>query len=360
MMKILYAIQGTGNGHLARAREIVPLLMARCQVDVLVSGTTADIDLPFPVKYQFNGLGFRFGSKGGFNLVETYKNNYIRILFAEINSLPVQEYDLVINDFEPVSAWACYLSRVDCIGLSHQSAILTKKAPKPGDSDIIGKAVLKNYAPARTTFGFHFKAYDNHTFTPVIRRDVRNKKVEDNGHYTIYLAAYSIKRIVKVLGMFPDQTWEVFSWQCRQPYQVGNISIEPVNNERFIDSLASSAGVICGAGFETPAEALHLGKKMMVIPMKSQYEQQCNAMALHEMGVGVLKSFKPEHAAKIEHWISNGEAITADYPDITEKIIDKIFAEHEKHQDDRATKKVKKYTGKKFRKLILRKIVDQF
>jgi predicted glycosyltransferase len=38
-MKVLYAIQGTGNGHLSRAEDIVPQLRKRCQVDILVSGT---------------------------------------------------------------------------------------------------------------------------------------------------------------------------------------------------------------------------------------------------------------------------------------------------------------------------------
>jgi hypothetical protein len=32
--------------------------------------------------------------------------------------------------------------------------------------------------------------------------------------------------------------------------------------------------------FETPAEALFLGKKLLVIPMTGQYEQECNAAAL--------------------------------------------------------------------------------
>ena len=45
-MKILYAIQGTGNGHLSRAKEIIPALMNRAQVDILgkwyrISGKTA-------------------------------------------------------------------------------------------------------------------------------------------------------------------------------------------------------------------------------------------------------------------------------------------------------------------------------
>jgi predicted glycosyltransferase len=64
-MKILYAIQGTGNGHLSRSMDIVPLLKEYGDVDVLVSGIQGDLSLPFPVKYKFNGLGFIFGKGRG-------------------------------------------------------------------------------------------------------------------------------------------------------------------------------------------------------------------------------------------------------------------------------------------------------
>lgn len=37
-MKILYAFQGTGNGHLARAQEIIPILKKHALVDTLISG----------------------------------------------------------------------------------------------------------------------------------------------------------------------------------------------------------------------------------------------------------------------------------------------------------------------------------
>lgn len=60
-MRILYAIQGTGNGHVCRAEDIVPLLMKKGEVDVLISGTQADVQLPFPIKYRFEGLSFIFG-----------------------------------------------------------------------------------------------------------------------------------------------------------------------------------------------------------------------------------------------------------------------------------------------------------
>jgi hypothetical protein len=48
--------------------------------------------------------------------------------------------------------------------------------------------------------------------------------------------------------------------------------------------MINATGVLCGAGFETPAEAIYLRKKLLVVPMKNQYEQQCNGIAVEENG----------------------------------------------------------------------------
>jgi len=126
-MNILYAIQGTGNGHLSRAMDIIPCLQQHGNVDILVSGTQGDLSLPFPLKYKLRGLSFIFGKAGGVDLWKTCVKSNIRKLVKEINNLPVEKYDLVINDFEPVSAWACYLKNIPCIGLSHQATVLLKR-----------------------------------------------------------------------------------------------------------------------------------------------------------------------------------------------------------------------------------------
>ena len=42
-MKILYAVQATGNGHISRAAEIIPLLQTYGSVDVMLSGNNAHI-----------------------------------------------------------------------------------------------------------------------------------------------------------------------------------------------------------------------------------------------------------------------------------------------------------------------------
>ena len=159
-MKILYAIQGTGNGHITVAREVLPLLKKKAEVDILLSGTQVDVDLPYEIKYRFHGLCFVFGKKGGIDYLETYKKSRIKQLFKEIQSLPVEEYDLVISDFEPVSAWACFVRNKPCIGFSHQAAVIAKNAPKPRKTDLLGQAVLKYYAPVATRYGFHFLPYD--------------------------------------------------------------------------------------------------------------------------------------------------------------------------------------------------------
>lgn len=327
-MKILYAIQGTGNGHLSRAMDVVPCLKRRGKVDVLVSGIQGDLPLPFPITYKLNGLSFIFGKSGGVDLWKTLVKSNVKKLVKEIKALPVENYDLVINDFEPVSAWACYMKNKPAIALSHQSAVLAPNSPKSDHTDMLGRLVLKNYAPASSQYGFHFSSYSENIFTPVIRNQVRQQDISDRGHYTVYLPAYDDKHLIKRLSEYRDIRWEVFSKHNRRAVKFKNIHIQPVSNEKFIESMARSSGVLCGAGFETPAEALYMGKKLLVIPMKNQYEQHLNAAALEIMGIPVIKSLKSKYTPVITDWLENGQPVMVCYPDITQQIADMIVDKH--------------------------------
>lgn len=354
----MYAIQGTGNGHLSRARDIIPILQQYGNLDILVSGTQADISLPYHINYQFKGLSFIFGKKGGVNLLDTYKKANLKHLLKEIYNLPVEKYDVIINDFEPVSSWACYIKNKPCIALSHQCAVLNRKAPQPKIVDLPGKSVLKNYAPSTIQYGFHFKSYDQNIFTPVIRKEVREIFVQNKKHYTVYLPAYNDERIIKVLREFKNIEWQVFSKHNKKPHTYKNIFVYPISNNAFINSMAAAKGVLCGAGFETPAEALFMQKKLMVIPMKGQYEQHCNAAALKEMGVPVIKSLKKKYAYKIKNWLYADEIIAVNYPDITYDIINTIISEAlESIKTTQTEKKV--YSVKRFRNYLIKKIFMQ-
>lgn len=324
-MKILYAIQGTGNGHISRARDIIPYLQEFCQCDILVSGTQCDVELGVPVKFRLRGLSFWFGKDGGVDLWSTMIKSNLVHLKREINQLRVEDYDLVINDFEPVSAWACRKKNVPCISLSHQGALLSDKVPMPSDSDLLGSFILKNYAPAETHFGFHFQEYDDFIFTPVIRKQVRESKIDEQDYYTVYLPAYDDQHLLETLSLFGDYNWHIFSKHAKKSYQVDNILISKITNNKFVEDMANSTGVLCGAGFETPAEALYMNKKLMVIPMKRQYEQQYNAAALELMGVPVVRNLQPSQFEKISNWLESEEKVKVNYPDQTRRIVRKIF-----------------------------------
>jgi uncharacterized protein (TIGR00661 family) len=327
-MKILFAIQGTGNGHLSRARDVYPELAKHGDVDVLVSGIQADIALPYPVKYRHWGMSFIFGRAGGVDIWQTANKLRLRRLLRDIKSLPVEQYDLIINDFEPVSAWACRLKHKPCISLSHQCAVLNPHAPAPDTIDLVGKLVLERYAPTTAAYGFHFKAYDDNIFTPVIRKEIRALQPTDRGHYTVYLPAYDDNTLFRHLSQFPEVQWKVFSKHNHAPYTLRNVRIMPIDNKAFINSMAESTGVLCGAGFEGPAEALYLGKKLMVIPMQTQYEQHCNAAALKAIGVPVIKALSAKYYSDIRNWLHSDERIMVDYPDITEAIVSSIVHAH--------------------------------
>lgn len=324
-MKLLYAIQGTGNGHLSRAIDIIPELKKHGSLDLFVSGAQAEIVLPYPVKYKSKGLSFYFGKSGGINFLKTFQKNSSKDVIKEIKNFPVENYDLVINDFEPISAWACKRKEVKIISLSHQSALLSKKAPRPKIIDPFGEWMLKNYAPVKKYVGFHFEEYDKNIFTPVIRNAIRQAKVTDDGHYTVYLPAYDDKKLVQRLLKLDKIKWHIFSKHTKKPYHVGRISVFPVSGIDFIESVVSSSGVLCGAGFETPAEVLHLNKKLLVVPMKSQYEQHCNAAALKKLGVPVLKKIKKKSVKKIAQWLEEAKPLNLSFPDVTADAVEHLF-----------------------------------
>jgi uncharacterized protein (TIGR00661 family) len=329
-MKILYAIQGTGNGHLSRARDIVPLLKQKADVDVLISGIQVDVEAPFAIDYKLRGLSFIFGKQGGVDLFNTYRKARSMQLIREIKTLPIEKYDLVLNDFEPVSAWAAKFKKVPCISLSHQSAVMSEDSPKPDERDLIGETILRNYAPTNGYCGFHFEEYNDRIHKPVIRQQVREIIPGNHDHITVYLPAYENEKFYKVLGEIKGVQWNVFSKHCKKAEKKGNVYIYPVNNEQFLASMTTGIGVLCGAGFETPAEALFLKKKVMVIPMKGQYEQQCNAAALEIMGVPVIKKMKKKQIPKIQDWLLNGTIPEVDYPDTTSDILDQLLVNHKK------------------------------
>jgi uncharacterized protein (TIGR00661 family) len=308
-MKIFYAIQATGNGHISRAMEILPFLGRYGKVDIFLSGSNSTLPLNAPVKYRSKGLCFFYTSTGGLNYVDTVKEFSPLRALREARELPVEKYDLVINDFESITSLACAIKKVPSVNFGHQASFQSERAPRPGKKDFFGEWILHNYARATQYIGLHFKSYDEFILPPIIKRDILLAEPTDKGHITVYLPSYCDEIICKQFLRLKDFRFEVFSKEVKQATTLHNVTLIPVGKEKFNKSLINCKALISNAGFETPAEALYLGKKLMAIPIRGQYEQHCNAAALEQMGVKCLKAVDNHFESHFNEWINDKKRI---------------------------------------------------
>jgi uncharacterized protein (TIGR00661 family) len=313
---------------------MIPAIRKRAQVDVLVSGMHSEIDLGQPIRFRAKGLGFKFGKHGGVDLVNTWWHGDVPRFFREIEQLDLSEYDMVINDFEPVSAWAARKQQVPCVGLSNQCTLLDPRIAAPPQSNIsaVGKAILKHYAPIDVAYGLHYHTLEPFIHTPIIRREIRNLEPSHGSHYLVYLPSFADDKIIRSLRQFPNVRWVVFSKHTRKAYREGAIDVMPVNGESYLQSMASCKGVLCAAGFGITTEALFLGKKLMVLPMKNQYEQACNTYTLEAYGIPSIKSLKPKWHPHIAQWLTSHHSVELQYPDHTQQMVDQIIGDFAKQK----------------------------
>ena len=320
-MKIFYAVQATGNGHISRAMEILPHLNQYGKVDLFLSGANSTLQLDAPVKYRSKGVCFFYNSSGSLHYLQTVKKFTPLRVIKEARDLPVEKYDLIINDFECITSLACAIKKVPSVNFGHQASFQSKKVPRPNQKSLLGEFVLRHYAHASQYIGLHFKRYDDFILPPVIKKNILSADPKDRGHITVYLPSFSDKVVSQYLSPLKDFQFEVFSKEIKQPLRQENILFIPVDKDKFNESLIHCHGIISNSGFETPAETLYLGKKLLVIPIRGQYEQVCNATALEEMGVQKINSLNENFADVFANWINEKPKIDFSCDHSTESII---------------------------------------
>lgn len=330
-MKILYGVQGTGNGHTTRARIMATALAdAGAQVDWVFSGRErADyFDMQtFGDFKSFRGLTFAT-EHGKVRYLKTLLTANIRQLYRDVRSLNVEGYDFIINDFEPVSAWAAKLAGKKVIGISHQNAFFYD-IPK-ADDNIFVRWFMRNFAPVTQPIGLHWHHFGQPILPPLVETS-HYPNISTPKHYLVYLPFAGLDDILPQLREFPD--YEFFVYQpVPAAYDEGHIHIRPFSREGFQMDLHRCEGVICSAGFELPSEAIHLGKKILAQPVAGQMEQKSNAMALEKLGLGT--EAKQFDVATLARWLPqpapNGPR---NYPDVAKALVDWLITSRGKNME---------------------------
>ena len=319
-MKILYGINGTGQGHASRAKQLLPALKKHHDVDVLLSGQGNPLALDFEVQYNLKGFTFFFKDEK-ISYWHTFQKNSILRFIKDCADLDISSYDLVISDFEPITAWTAKVKKKKCIHYSHQASFFSNKSPRPPKKDYLAEAFMQLYCPSDHIIASHYKKYEDWFFHPTMSDKVFSANPVDKGHITVYMSSLSIESLTKIFCKFPDRDFHVFSPKCSEKKIEANIHFMPISSDGFLDSLVTSNGVICGAGFGLPGEAMYLKKRLLAIPIKNQYEQACNAASLKEMGVSTSDELTEE---VVRNWLVSSSAVPLEKHTPIEQIVEKI------------------------------------
>lgn len=317
-MRILIGVQGTGNGHLSRCSALAEALSMYPDVHTqfLISGRDRNqlFDMDAFGEWQWRqGLSFVV-EQGRVNVPETLRRNQWGQFWHDVKALDLSEYDLVVSDYEPITAWAGRLQRKQVIGLGRQYAFYKPTPSLP--ISLAQRQMLRWFAPTDRPVGMHWFDDASHILPPIIHQRGRTQTMQP-GHYVVYLPFEPLAAIHELLKPFEGVTFHVFHPQAERQ-QVGHIHYHAPSRVGFAEAVARAEGIISNAGFETSSEALAAGKKILVKPLTGQFEQAANAQCLHRSRLAQVKWTLDQ--AAVGEFLEHGMANTCHWPNVAQAV----------------------------------------
>ena len=323
-MKILYGVQGTGNGHIARARIMAAAMAERddIEVDFVFSGRKADgyFDMECFGDYRtFSGLSF-VTHKGKVSQWETLKAARPLQLWRDIRQLDVSGYDVLLNDFEPVTAWAARRQGLTSISVSHQAAF-SYDIPRAGEQ-LSDKLIMRKFAPTDIQLGVHWFHFEK----PIVPPFITDKPAPHpaNSHTLVYLPFEELDDIQLLLEPLTEQRFVCFHPKVKTKTSQGHIEFNPTSKAAFRHALQHCSGVISNGGFELASESLQLKKKLLIKPLHGQFEQMSNLKTLTTLGL--CQPLYQLDTDTVEEWLSEPASEGLQFPDDPTPMLDWIVA----------------------------------
>lgn len=320
-MRILYGVQATGNGHTTRARTMATALAeSGIEVDWLFSGRPRQqlFDMaPFGQFRCYPGLTFSC-SDGRIKYLSTLTGNNLLRFVRDTLQLDLNSYDLVITDFEPVTAWAARIHRKPSLGISHQYAF---RYDIPTAGKTLGAHLLMNhFAPAQRLLGFHWHHFNRPILPPLIEAPLHPISYEP-GKILVYLPFENTGQIIRWLADVEGHQFHIY---CNTPeaHDYGHLHLHRYDRDAFQLDLASCSGVIANGGFGLSSETIQYGKKLLMKPVKGQMEQLSNAVAAEQIGLAdVMHRF--DHTL-LRQWLAKPNPEPRRYPCVARAIVEWI------------------------------------
>jgi uncharacterized protein (TIGR00661 family) len=291
-------------GHATRSRVVIDALLARHEVRVVASGAAfrylrerlSSVDEIFGPSFAMEEGQIRRWATVAQNLRSAGRElpETVREWIARVHEW---RPEVVITDFEPLAAVYARASRTPLVAVDNINMLDRCEH----DEEIVGaeredfrlaRAVTRNmvYGAVEyvvTTF-FRPPIVRGRTtlVPPIVRPEIVDAVSERGEHLVVYSSGEpQLLEALKMSGV-PCRVYGMRGGPEADETD-GNLTFRPRSNEGFVEDLRTSRGAIAGGGFSLLSEAVYLGKPMLAIPLRGQFEQLMNARYLEREGYGV-------------------------------------------------------------------------
>jgi len=303
-MNIIYCICGDGNGHVFRSNVIIEHLKQKGhKVSMLASGKAYGFLAP-----RYQEVAEISGLKLSYQDNRVKKSKTIASTIFQVKDLPhnikalrslVKDYhpDIVISDMEPIASLIAAIYNIPLISLDNNHMLADTKfhvSKKDFPAYVVGKVFMDSVLPSRdfsilTTFFYpplrRRKQKNTVLVPPIIRQEVMQAKPTVGSHILVYQTSDGYKELLNVLKASNRQ---YIIYNGNREIKADNLLFRDFSPTQIVADLAGAAGVITNGGFSLISEALYLGKPIMCLPIKNQFEQIINGHMLETLGYGQM------------------------------------------------------------------------
>lgn len=298
--RIIYSVCGEGMGHAIRSSVIIEhLLKNNHKVIIFASDRAYDyLSKKFENVYRIHG----------FNTV--YKENaakYMDTFLIGMRNLPrdlIENFkmlyniakafkpNIIISDFEAYASLISKIMRIPLISLDNIHIITQCEIDVPEEyriekiaaNGVIRSFIVKPKEYLITTYFYPpVKQKNVSLFPPVLRDEILNLKPYNGEDVLVYQTSDSNHEIIEYLKKI-DQSFVIYGFGIEKEEE--NLQFKEFSEEGFFKDLESAKAVIANGGFTLLSEAIYLGKPVLSVPVKKQFEQIVNALYLEKLGYG--------------------------------------------------------------------------
>ncbi|EPR68319.1 glycosyltransferase family protein [Cyclobacterium qasimii] len=318
-MKFLFIVQGEGRGHMTQAQVLKDVLEKQGHsIVAVILGTSKRRKIPSYFLASFHCPVYSFPSP---NFITDKENKSIRLsatIFGNLKKSPrffrtlkqidhqvrCHQPDGIINFYDILGGlYNCvYRPKAKFIAIGHQylafhpdfifhsqgkiNRFLFKLNTKITCHGAAMKIALSLWQPGTINKKTGLKVWP-----PLVKEAIKTMAIGEKDFYLAYVVnpGYA-QELVQSAKENPESNIQAF-WDnsdVSDPYQaLPNLVFHQINEGLFIEKMATCQGFLTTAGFESIGEAMYLGKPILMVPVKGQYEQHCNALDAQKAGAGI-------------------------------------------------------------------------